>query len=35
MPTVVERRFPPMETDRLRHVVVIAAFDLIEATVCN
>ena len=34
-PTVVERRFPPMETDRLRCAVVIAALDLIEATVCN
>jgi nicotinamide-nucleotide amidase len=32
-PKVVERRFPPMEADRLRHAVVIAAFDLMEKTV--
>jgi nicotinamide-nucleotide amidase len=31
-PAVVERQFPPMETDRLRSAVVIAALDLIETT---
>jgi nicotinamide-nucleotide amidase len=30
---VVERRFPLMETDRLRHAVVMTAFDLMEETV--
>jgi nicotinamide-nucleotide amidase len=34
-PQMVERTFPQMETDRLRHAVVIAAFDLMEETIRN
>jgi nicotinamide-nucleotide amidase len=32
---VVERRFPPMETDRLRHAVVVAALDLMVEIVVS
>ncbi len=34
-PQVIERTFPRMETDRLRHAVVIAALDLMEKAIRN
>jgi nicotinamide-nucleotide amidase len=34
-PQVVERTFPKMETDRLRHAVAIAALDLMEEAIRN
>lgn len=33
-PHIVERRFPTMETDRLRHTVIMAALDLM-ADICR